>query len=190
MSDASPGRGPRPLSRLEHVVLGVLANRPRHGYALKQRLGPGLPAEHQINDGVLYPLLTRLEGRGLVESTTEPGLAGRVRRVYAVTAEGREAFLAWLLGPDDEGEDLSYDLFIAQPLVKLFFFGELTAAERRDKLASLTQAARARLAAVERIEEDPPPDGWSEVGRAMLDHSLEQQRATLAALERLSGGQT
>jgi DNA-binding PadR family transcriptional regulator len=177
--------GGRPLSRLEHVVLGVLANRPRHGYALKQRLGPGLPVEHQINDGVLYPLLARLERRGLVESATEAGLAGRPRRVYAVTEEGRAAFLAWLHGSGDEGEDLSYDLFIAQPLVKLFFVGELTPAERRRKLASLAAAARTRLAAVEQIEATPPAEGWSDVGRAMLDLSLEQQRATIAALERL-----
>jgi len=179
--------GARRLTRLEHVVLGVLANRPRHGYALKQRLGPGLPPAHQINDGVLYPLLARLERRGLVTSTTEPGIAGRPRRVYAVTDAGRDAFRAWLRGSDDEGGDLSYDLFIGQPLVKLFFVGQLTAAQRRAKLAALADAARTRLAAVEAIEASAPPDGWSDVGRAMLDLSLEQQRATIAALERLGG---
>jgi DNA-binding PadR family transcriptional regulator len=177
--------GARSLSRLEHVVLGVLASRPRHGYALKQRLGPGLPPQHQINDGVLYPLLARLERRGLVDSSTQPGLAGRPRRVYAVTDAGREAFASWLRGPADEGGDLSYDLFIGQPLVKLFFVGELTPTERSAKLASLAAAARARLTAVERIESNPPQEGWSDVGRAMLDLSLDQQRATIAALERL-----
>lgn len=184
MSGEAP---PRRLSRLEHVVLGVLSSRPRHAYALKQRLGPGLAPRHQINDGVLYPLLARLERRGLVTSATEPGERGRARRVYAVTDAGRETFMAWLHGEQDEGGDLSYDLFIGQPLVKLFFVGQLTASERREKLASLASAARARLAALEAIEADAPPGGWTDVGRAMLDLSLDQQRATIAALERLAG---
>jgi DNA-binding PadR family transcriptional regulator len=188
MGSSAATRSPAPgkLSRLEHVVLGVLANGPRHAYSLKQRLGPGLAARHQINDGVLYPLLARLERRGLVTGSEEPGERGRARRVYAVTDAGRETFLAWLRGPRDEGDDLSYDLFIAQPLVKLFFVGSLTARERGEKLASLAAAARTRLAALEAIEREPPPEGWSDVGRALLDLSLDQQRATIAALERLA----
>jgi DNA-binding PadR family transcriptional regulator len=178
--------GARGLSRLEHVVLGVLASRPRHGYALKQRLGPGLPPRHQINDGVLYPLLARLERRGLVQSTTEPGDRGRMRRVYAVTTAGRDAFLAWLRGSRDEGGDLSYDLFIGQPLVKLLFVGELSPRQRRDKLVSLAAAARTRLAALEAIEEAAQPEGLSDVGRAMLDLSRAQQRDMIATLERLA----
>ncbi len=182
----TPARGPRPLSRLEYVVLGVLLNRPRHGYALKERLGPGLAREHQINDGVLYPLLTRLERRGLTTSTEEPSTAGRPRRVYATTDEGREAFLAWLRGPTDEDDDLSYDLFIAQPLAKLFFVAHLTPDERVEKLTSLADAARKRLAALERVGADQPPEGLSDVGRTMLELGLEQQRATIAALEQLA----
>lgn len=176
----------RRLTRLEHVVLGVLTNQPRHAYALKQRLAPGLPRENQINDGVLYPLLARLERRGLVTSTREAGAGGRARRVYAVTPEGKAAFDAWLRSDEDEGGDLSYDLFIGHPLVKLLFAGRLTPAQRRAKLTSLTAAARTRLQALEAIEAAPPPDGWSEIGRAMLDIGIAQQRAAIATLESLT----
>ncbi len=176
----------RRLTRLEHVVLGVLTNQPRHAYALKQRLAPGLPRENQINDGVLYPLLERLERRGLVTSTPERGEGGRARRVYAVTAEGEQAFLEWLGSDADEGGDLSYDLFIGQPLVKLLFAARLTPARRRAKLVSLTGAARTRLAALEAIEAAPPPEGWTDIGRAMLDIGIAQQRATIATLESLT----
>jgi DNA-binding PadR family transcriptional regulator len=177
----------RRLSRLEHVVLGVLANEPRHGYALKQRLGPGLPPERQINDGVLYPLLARLERRGLLESRAEPGTAGRGRKVYAVTPAGREAFEDWLLGDEDEGGDLSYDLFIAQPLVKLFFAARLTPAQRRRKLRSLADAARRRLAALEAIEAQAGPGGLGDVGQALVDISVAQQRTAVDRLEALLG---
>jgi DNA-binding PadR family transcriptional regulator len=40
-------------TKLEAVVLGLLVERPDHGYGLKARLGPGLPRERRINDGVL-----------------------------------------------------------------------------------------------------------------------------------------
>jgi DNA-binding PadR family transcriptional regulator len=178
----------RGLTRLEHVVLGVLTNQPRHAYALKQRLAPGLPRENQINDGVLYPLLARLERRGLVTSTTEGGDRGRARRVYAVTAEGEAAFHAWLRSDEDEGGDLSYDLFIGQPLVKLLFAADLTPAQRRAKLASLTAAAQTRLRALQAIEAAPPPDGFSDIGRAMLDIGIAQQRAAIATLQSLDAG--
>jgi DNA-binding PadR family transcriptional regulator len=178
--------GAKRLSRLEYVVLGVLLNRPHHGYALKERLGPGLAREHQINDGVLYPLLARLERRGLATSTTEPGIAGRPRKVYATTEAGREAFFAWLRGSRDEDDDLSYDLFIAQPLVKLLFAAALSPMERAEKIASLASAARERLAALQRVEAAPPGGSWSDIARTMIDLGLEHQQATVAALERLA----
>ena len=76
-------------------------------------------------------MLERLERRGLVTSTSERGEGGRARRVYAVTAQGEQAFLDWLRSDADEGGDLSYNLFIGQPLVKLLFAARLTPAARR-----------------------------------------------------------
>jgi DNA-binding PadR family transcriptional regulator len=173
------------LTRLEYVVLGLLVANPSHGYALKRQLGPGLAREHQINDGVLYPLLTRLERRGLTTSSSEPGTAGRARKVYAATAEGRATFLDWLRSTVGEHDDLGYDLFVGQPLVKLLFAGYLSPDERADKVASLADAARTRLVALERLEAAAPRGGWPQIARTMIDLGLEHQRATIAALERL-----
>jgi PadR family transcriptional regulator PadR len=46
-----------------------------------------------VSPGTLYPLLGRLESAGLLSSRTEV-VAGRRRRSYRATREGREALAA------------------------------------------------------------------------------------------------
>ena len=46
---------------------------------------------HEVSPGTLYPLLHRLEGAGLLDSTTSV-VDGHARRVYRATAAGRVAF--------------------------------------------------------------------------------------------------
>lgn len=71
---------------LELLLLAVLANEPRHGYAvieeLRRRGGFDLP------EGTVYPALHRLEATGLVTSTWSRE-SGRRRRVYSLTRGGR-----------------------------------------------------------------------------------------------------
>ncbi|HEY2587477.1 MAG TPA: PadR family transcriptional regulator [Tepidisphaeraceae bacterium] len=54
--------------------LGMIQELRRHGY----RVGPG----------TLYPILHRLEQKGYLRSARQ-SVAGKVRRVYAITARGR-----------------------------------------------------------------------------------------------------
>lgn len=102
---------------LEMATLGILAEGPLHGYELRKRLVPVLGALRPLSFGSMYPALRRLAERGLVDAgdptpATEsmaPPLAGkRSRVVYAITADGKEAFATWVnqSGPeawDDEG---------------------------------------------------------------------------------------
>jgi DNA-binding PadR family transcriptional regulator len=169
-------------TRLEAVVLGLLVERPAHGYELKARLGPGLPRERRINDGVLYPLLARLERLGLA-SSSERHDGGRKRRVYAATDAGEAAFRDWLLGDRDEGAGLDHELFIDHPLVKLLFAGEMTAAELDAKIAALLVSARQRLAALDAV---PVADGAG-VGAAVLAVGRAREEAVVEQLERLRG---
>ncbi len=81
-------RGEQPLTRLEAIVLGLLIERPAHGYELKARLGPGLPRERLVNDGVLYPLLARLERRGLA-AVEEREIGGRLPEGLLGSRAGR-----------------------------------------------------------------------------------------------------
>jgi len=173
-------------TRLEAVVLGLLVEHPAHGYGLKARLGPGLPRERRINDGVLYPLLARLERLGLA-SSSERHDGGRRRRVYAATAAGEAAFREWLCGDLDEGAGLDHELFIDHPLVKLLFAGQMTAAELDAKIAALLAAARQRLAALEAVPVADGDGAGAGVGAAVLAVGRAREEAVIEQLERLRG---
>ena len=72
---------------LDFVVLGLLIERPAHGYALKRALTPALPRNQLVNDGILYPLLDRLERDELVRRVSHPSDARTTLAV--ITGRGR-----------------------------------------------------------------------------------------------------
>ncbi|MDY7101290.1 MAG: PadR family transcriptional regulator [Actinomycetota bacterium] len=74
---------------LDLCVMAVLNERPMYGYGLVAALterGLGLVAE-----GSVYPLLTRLEKRGLLRSYRAPSPGGPARKYYELTDDGRKA---------------------------------------------------------------------------------------------------
>ena len=111
---------------MKYSVLGFLIDQPMHGYALKRALSPALPPQQQVNDGILYPLLKRLESEGLVRKRVERGRGSRDRHVFHPTAKGRRAFEQWLAGADDESDEVTYDFLLGHPfLTKCLFFSRL-----------------------------------------------------------------
>lgn len=74
---------------LELAVLTALAQEERYGLQLLRRLEavPGL----EVQEGTLYPLLSRLRLQGLVRSRLEESSEGPARKYYALTREGRRA---------------------------------------------------------------------------------------------------
>jgi DNA-binding PadR family transcriptional regulator len=96
-----PGEGGHVL---EFAVLGLLHESPMHGYQLRKELGVRLGTCRAFSYGSLYPALRRLLRAGLlVEEQEEQADAAtwprRARRVYRLTAEGKERF-AQLLADD------------------------------------------------------------------------------------------
>jgi PadR family transcriptional regulator AphA len=79
------------------VVLGLLAMRPRSGYDIKTVVDRSTRFFWAASYGQIYPELRRLERDGLIEGESVPNGA-RDRRVYKITAAGREALEDWLLG--------------------------------------------------------------------------------------------
>lgn len=75
---------------LDLVLLGVLSGGTGHGYQVITRLREQTGGALDLPEGSVYPALHRLEDLGLLTSEWHP-VAGRRRRVYAVTAEGRAA---------------------------------------------------------------------------------------------------
>src|SRR5690348_14824733 len=99
---------------LEIAVLGLLSESPMHGYELRKRLATLLGTFRAFSYGSLYPTLRRLLEAGWIseeapiEATSAVARSRRGKRVYQLTAEGKEHFARLLaeVGPDafdDEG---------------------------------------------------------------------------------------
>jgi DNA-binding PadR family transcriptional regulator len=73
------------------LVLSILAEGESYGYALAQRVRELSDGAIAWTDGMLYPVLHRLEGQGLIEARWAESPAGRPRKYYALTRGGRKA---------------------------------------------------------------------------------------------------
>lgn len=73
------------------LVLGILSEGESYGYAILKRVDELSGGRMQWTDGMLYPLLHRLERLGHVEASWGVSDVGRRRKHYAITAAGREA---------------------------------------------------------------------------------------------------
>ena len=84
---------------VKYILLGILAEKPRHGYDIKQAFDEKVGDFWTLNYGQVYTTLDRLRGDGLVECR-EVGQSGRPdKKIYRVTPAGRRAFEAWRLEP-------------------------------------------------------------------------------------------
>src|SRR5689334_16535358 len=73
------------------MVLGILAEGESYGYAILQRVAELSGGELEWSDGMLYPLLHRLERLGHVESEWRHSSVGRPRKHYRLSAQGAAA---------------------------------------------------------------------------------------------------
>ncbi|MDW7760289.1 MAG: helix-turn-helix transcriptional regulator [Acidobacteriota bacterium] len=70
------------------LVLAILSEGESYGYAVIKRVGELSGGELQWTDGMLYPLLHRLERNGLVEALWARSETGRRRKYYRLTRAG------------------------------------------------------------------------------------------------------
>ena len=71
------------------LVLGILSEGDLYGYAILKRVAELSGGSMQWTDGMLYPLLHRLERLGYVSSAWGTSEAGRRRKHYAIMPAGR-----------------------------------------------------------------------------------------------------
>lgn len=78
-------------------ILALLAKEPAHGYEVRQRLADALgPLGAALNPGQVYVTLSRLAQAGLVRVEHVGQARHPDRKVYELTAAGREQVSAWL----------------------------------------------------------------------------------------------
>jgi DNA-binding PadR family transcriptional regulator len=83
---------------IKFPVLGFLMEGAMTGYDLKRRFQGSVGFFYRVSDGSLYPGLKKLARDKLVTMRTERR-GKRARKVYAITAQGRELFLTMLSEP-------------------------------------------------------------------------------------------
>ena len=71
------------------IVLAILAERDSYGYAILKRVRELSGGRMEWTDGMLYPVLHRLERLGHVEARWEVAESGRRRKYYRITPSGR-----------------------------------------------------------------------------------------------------
>jgi len=71
------------------IVLAILSEADSYGYAILQRVRELSGGAMEWTDGMLYPVLHRLERLGHIEARWEVAENGRRRKYYGITARGR-----------------------------------------------------------------------------------------------------
>jgi PadR family transcriptional regulator PadR len=72
------------------LVLAILSEGESYGYAIIKRVGEVSRGELHWTDGMLYPLLHRLERNGYVKAVWGASETGRRRKYYRLTKAGTE----------------------------------------------------------------------------------------------------
>lgn len=101
----------------EYAILGLLEERPMHGYELFQRFQNEVLGQIvHIEMSQLYAFLKKLERLTFIESDLEPQGARPPRKVYRLTRAGRAVLRQWLTTPVERPRDIR--IFF---LIKLYF---------------------------------------------------------------------
>lgn len=182
----------------ELVLLGLLAERPRHGYELDLVIAErGMREWTPLAFSSVYYLLQRLESERFIEPVRETGAAaansGRRRTTYAITKAGRAAAGEASLRVLTEVAPTPAPAMIG--LANLHVVGAAAAAAALHARAARLDAEIDRLlTAADELAGSAGPPVARVVTTALFDYAVTQLRAergwvsrTISSLEELNG---
>lgn len=87
-----------PFTSSEFALLGFLYEKPTHGYDLHKLITEpdGIGLIWNVKMSNLYAYLDKLDKKGYIHGTMQPGDAHPTRTEYKITNEGKKAFTGWL----------------------------------------------------------------------------------------------
>jgi len=124
-----------------HVILGLLAGGPRHGYDLKRAHDERLPRAKPLAFGQVYATLGRLERDGFVAEAGQDREGGPDRTSYELTDEGRRHLDAWLAAVEPPAPYVTSEL-LSKVVIALF---AADATRARDYLVAQRAAHVSRM---------------------------------------------
>jgi PadR family transcriptional regulator PadR len=75
----------------EPLILSLLSRGESYGYAIIQEVKARSEGQLNWTDGMLYPVLHRMERRGLIKSRWGESETGRKRKYYSLKQDGKAA---------------------------------------------------------------------------------------------------
>lgn len=77
----------------EPLVLSILSKGENYGYAIIQEIRTRSGNKLQWTDGMLYPVLHRMERQGWIKSRWAESETGRKRKYYSLKKDGKRAMV-------------------------------------------------------------------------------------------------
>ncbi|MGZ4131883.1 MAG: PadR family transcriptional regulator [Actinomycetota bacterium] len=169
------------VAKVDVIVLGLLAEEPRYGYQLLERIRERrMGAWVEVGRASVYQALERLERGGAVTGRTQDSGTGPDRRVYELTALGRRRLA------DGVAERLGTPApYQTEAGTALAFLATMASPDRRRALAAHEAALRAHrddVRAAEALAPDRPTAALLARQAALADAELvwlEAHRKTL-----------
>lgn len=153
---------------VSHALLGLLHERPQHGYDLKQQFDRLFSPDRPLPFGQVYATLARLQRDGRIEAAGLESGAGPDRKRYEITTTGADELERWLAEPVKPEPQLQTQLFTKVVLA-------LLVGERADVLLD-----RQRRAHIARMRELTAYRREAGLGEALLaDHAIYHLEADL-----------
>jgi len=110
---------------VQFVILGLLLGGPLSLYDVQKRFAAGISLFYSASAGSIQRALQHLTSDGAVV-IADADDTRRGRRVYQITADGRERWRTWMLAPIADGTDAETTV-----LAKVFLLGRLAALTER-----------------------------------------------------------
>ncbi len=159
----------RPLSDIDLLVLGLVAEMPRHGYELERVIDArGMREWTEIGFSSIYFVLGKLEKASLVRA--EAALGAKARKTYAITAAGRRVLVQQTMQALSQRRPTYSSLALG-----MVNWAVLTRAQSLTALEARLAGLQAEMARIEhvRLASQPLPDHVE----AMFDFSGGQLQA-------------
>jgi DNA-binding PadR family transcriptional regulator len=145
----------------EYVLLGLLTQRPAHGYDLYERVRQELGQIWQIGMSQTYNILKRLEAKGFIIGAVQEQKKAPARRRFRLSPAGRRRFKEWLKAPTEP----SARAIRVEFLTRLYFTyttAPKAALSLIDTQIAETQAGLAHL--TEALAKLPPEQAFNRLG--------------------------
>ena len=130
---------------LEYIILGFLQMQDMTGYDIKQQMTVSTTNFYDASFGSIYPMLKKMEKQQHIRFREEVE-GGKFKKVYTITARGREVFYHWLEQP------IALDRARHDHLVRIFFYSCLPVDKVKQLINGFIQAMEEELNVLGELE--------------------------------------